>query len=164
MGLILCKFCRTAFDDDEARRATPCPRCKDLFPETTQKCPRCEVWLVVQCVFCDALTPHQRPECDACGEVFAGAPQRKAAREAAGGSALPWGAPGGSTLPWGGDAASAPASAGSFGDLGSWAAPPPEQAAADLFSSFGKGATGAPEEPPRSSGWDLESWAKPRQK
>jgi RNA polymerase subunit RPABC4/transcription elongation factor Spt4 len=143
-GLILCKFCRTAFDPEEARRATPCPRCKDLFHEDTQKCPRCEVWLVVQCVFCHELTPHNRPRCDACGEVFAGSAERKAARDAAG---FGWGAPGPAPMP---------SSPGSFGGLDAWASPPPEQAAAELFSSFGKAPEPAPGPP---AGWDFSGWS-----
>ena len=145
VGLILCKFCRTAFDPEEARRATPCPRCKDLFPEETQKCPRCDLWLVVQCVFCHELTPHNRPRCDACGEVFAGAPERKAARDAAGPA---WPSAGPSSSPT------------AFGGLDSWGAPPPEQAAADLFSSFGQGSGPAPSPGPasRPAGWDMDSW------
>jgi hypothetical protein len=37
---------------------------------------------VVQCVFCGAISPHTMSACMGCNEAFAGAPERKAAREA----------------------------------------------------------------------------------
>lgn len=161
-GVILCRFCRTPFDEEEARRATPCPKCKDLFAPTTQRCDKCNVWLVVQCVFCDALSPYTHADCDRCGEVFAGAPARKAAREAAGPT-------------WGSAAGAAPApAAGGFGwpdaasggggsGFDAWGPPPspPEPDAADLFSSFGQP---KPADDDKAQGWDPDSWGAPKRR
>lgn len=81
-GLAACKFCKTVYAD--ARRdAVPCPRCGVLHVRGPQRCMHCAAWLVVQCVFCTALSPHNVPACQKCGEVFAGAPERLAAQRQA---------------------------------------------------------------------------------
>jgi hypothetical protein len=46
-----------------------------------QKCGQCQAWLVVSCVFCGSLSPHNISNCMQCNEAFAGAAQRKAAIE-----------------------------------------------------------------------------------
>jgi hypothetical protein len=38
---------------------------------------QCQAWLVVSCVFCGAISPHNISNCLRCNEAFAGAAQRK---------------------------------------------------------------------------------------
>jgi hypothetical protein len=81
-GLAACKFCKTVYADAH-RDAVPCPRCAVLHQRGAQRCLQCATWLVVQCVFCSALSPHNAPACKKCNEPFAGAPERLAARRQA---------------------------------------------------------------------------------
>ena len=46
-----------------------------------QQCSRCNGWIVVQCVFCGSLSPRTLSACMRCNEAFAGAWERKQARE-----------------------------------------------------------------------------------
>jgi hypothetical protein len=88
-GYAACKYCKTPFPTaaraaeggGEAGRAIPCPRCNTLNEPGAQKCVQCQTWIVVQCVFCHAISPHNVPACVKCGEAFAGAPQRFAERQ-----------------------------------------------------------------------------------
>lgn len=80
-GYAACKFCKTPFVKDTQTAAIPCPRCNTLNEMGAQKCVQCQTWIVVQCVFCHALSPHNKPACVKCGEAFAGAPQRFAERQ-----------------------------------------------------------------------------------
>lgn len=43
----------------------------------------CGAWVVVRCLFCNALSPHTATACLQCHEVFAGAPQRYEERQRA---------------------------------------------------------------------------------
>ena len=152
VGLILCRFCRTPFDEEEARRATPCPRCQELYASTTQRCAPCEQWLVVRCLFCEGLSPYTRTTCDSCGEAFAGAEARQAARGAQP-AAWPTGAP-----------ASGWSGSGSSDGWSSWGAPAAPDTA-DLFAGFGRG--GAPPAPAPASDegrspWQLDDWVDPK--
>ena len=79
---VICKFCKRALSAEIAQAAIPCPRCRTLCRWGKQKCGACATWLVVSCVFCGALSPHNQSACLTCHEAFAGAPQRKAQREA----------------------------------------------------------------------------------
>lgn len=143
---VICDFCKAPYDLEEARRAIPCPRCKDLFLPSTQKCPKCDVWLVVSCVFCGALSPYNRPACESCGEVFAGAPERKAAQQ----QQQMWAPP----VP-----EAPPASTASSFDLDAWSGAPQGQGEVDsLFSGFGGGAAEPPPAPGAS--WDLDAWTR----
>lgn len=168
-GLILCKFCRTPFDEEEARRAVPCLQCKELFPEKTARCPRCNDWLVVQCVFCMEVTPLNRTHCDHCGEVFAGAPERKrhrdsSAQNTAKNTGVGW--PNPSATPTSSRGWPAPVPSQGGGDaFDAWTRPPPGKDVSELFSSFGNDTNNA-EPPPQnpSSGWDMNSWANPKKK
>ncbi len=80
-GYAACKFCKTPFVQNTQTGAIPCPRCNTLNEMGVQRCVQCQTWVVVQCVFCHALSPHNVPGCLKCGEAFAGAPQRLADRE-----------------------------------------------------------------------------------
>jgi hypothetical protein len=86
-GYAACKFCKTPFPHvgsmhgSAETNAIPCPRCNTLNESGVQKCVQCQNWLVVQCVFCHALSPHNAPACLRCNEAFAGAPERFAARQ-----------------------------------------------------------------------------------
>ncbi len=79
---VFCKFCNNAYNAEVARTAIPCPSCKTACRWGKQKCGACQAWLVVSCVFCGALSPHNASNCLSCNEAFAGAPQRKAAMDA----------------------------------------------------------------------------------
>ncbi len=78
---VTCKFCRQAVNAEALRSAIPCPQCKMQCRWGKQKCGQCQAWLVVSCVFCGALSPHNISNCMQCNEAFAGAPQRKAAMQ-----------------------------------------------------------------------------------
>ncbi len=80
-GLAACKYCRTPFVANVHRDAIPCPQCGAVNEKGAQKCAACAAWVVVQCVFCSALSPHHLPACVKCREPFAGAPERLAARQ-----------------------------------------------------------------------------------
>ena len=75
-GYAACKFCKTPFVANTQTNAIPCPRCGTLNEMGAQKCVQCQTWVVVQCVFCHALSPHNAPACTHCSEAFAGAPER----------------------------------------------------------------------------------------
>lgn len=82
-GYAACKFCKTPFASvkNTQTNAIPCPSCKTLNELGVQKCVQCQTWVVVQCMFCNSLSPHNVPSCLKCGEAFAGAPQRFAERQ-----------------------------------------------------------------------------------
>ena len=80
-GYAECKFCKTPFVTNTQTNAIPCPRCNTLNEMGAQRCVKCQAWVIVQCVFCHALSPHNVPACQHCGEAFAGAPQRFAERQ-----------------------------------------------------------------------------------
>jgi hypothetical protein len=80
-GYAACRFCQTPFVHNTQTGAIPCPRCNTLNELGAQRCVQCQTWVVVQCVFCHALSPHNVPACTQCGEAFAGAPQRFAERQ-----------------------------------------------------------------------------------
>jgi hypothetical protein len=80
-GVITCGFCNRPVSAEAAQNAVPCHQCKTLNVAGTQQCTHCKAWLVVQCVFCAQLTAYTATACGACGEAFAGAPERKAARD-----------------------------------------------------------------------------------
>lgn len=79
----MCEFCENAVSPEAAKRAIGCKQCSTLNVETAQQCIRCKGWLVVQCLFCNAISRHDLPGCASCREPFAGAAERKAARDAA---------------------------------------------------------------------------------
>lgn len=78
---VVCRYCAHPYSAEAARSAIPCPRCGVACRWGKQKCGRCQSWLVVSCVFCGALSPHNVANCLQCREAFAGAAQRKAAME-----------------------------------------------------------------------------------
>ncbi len=61
------------------RTAIPCPnpQCRTQCRWGKQKCVQCQAWLVVSCIFCGAISPHNISNCMRCNEAFAGAAQRK---------------------------------------------------------------------------------------
>jgi hypothetical protein len=91
-GYAACKYCLTPFPAASnggsagsvgggLPSSIPCPQCKTLNEPTAQRCVECKAWVVVQCVFCHAISPYNVPACLKCGEAFAGAPQRLAERQ-----------------------------------------------------------------------------------
>jgi len=81
-GVIMCEFCDNPINAEAAKRAIHCKQCQTLNVETAQQCMKCKGWLVVQCLFCNHLTRNDAPGCARCNEPFAGAAERKAARDA----------------------------------------------------------------------------------
>ena len=80
--LVICKFCKRPYSAEIAQTAIPCPRCGVQCRWGKQRCGACGTWIVVSCIFCGALSPHNQSGCLSCHEAFAGAPQRKAQRDA----------------------------------------------------------------------------------
>lgn len=80
--LVHCRYCKNPQSAEALRTAIPCPRCRTACRWGKQKCPVCQAWIVVSCVFCGAISPHNAANCMNCREPFAGAPERKAAMEA----------------------------------------------------------------------------------
>lgn len=78
---VLCKYCRRAVSAEAQAHAVPCPQCRTPARWGKQKCPACQAWIVVACVFCGALSPHNQQACLACREPFAGAAERKMQRQ-----------------------------------------------------------------------------------
>jgi len=78
--LVTCRFCKQAVSGEASRTAIPCPNpnCRMQCRWGKQKCGQCQAWLVVSCVFCGSLSPHNTSNCLRCNEAFAGAAQRKA--------------------------------------------------------------------------------------
>src|SRR5277367_1187423 len=81
-GLAVCHFCNTSFVQDLQTQAVQCPQCHAFNEWGATKCVQCSAWVVVKCMFCGALSPHQVPACLGCHENFAGAAERIAARDA----------------------------------------------------------------------------------
>jgi hypothetical protein len=77
--VVTCKFCRQAVSAEALARAIPCPNpaCRTSCRWGKQKCAACQAWIVVSCVFCGAISPHNISSCLRCNEGFAGAQQRK---------------------------------------------------------------------------------------
>lgn len=79
--LVTCKYCRQPVSAEAQASAIPCPRCRALCRWGKQKCGACQSWIVVACVFCGAISPHNQQACLRCREPFAGAPARKQAMQ-----------------------------------------------------------------------------------
>jgi hypothetical protein len=80
---VMCGYCRRPFSEEILRWAIPCPRCATKNRWGKQRCAACSSWIVVSCLFCGALSPHNQAACLSCKEAFSGAAERKAARAAA---------------------------------------------------------------------------------
>jgi hypothetical protein len=77
---VFCRFCKQAYNAQVLASAIPCPHCRMQNRWGKQKCAQCHHWIVVACVFCGAISPHNQPACLRCGEGFQGAAERKAQR------------------------------------------------------------------------------------
>src|SRR5947199_274485 len=84
-GYAACKFCGTVFARAQQasiqENAIPCPTCRTLNEWGAQRCVQCQAWVVVQCLFCSAISPCHVPACLQCHEAFAGAPERVQQRQ-----------------------------------------------------------------------------------
>lgn len=78
-GEVLCEFCRAPVSADAARSSVPCPQCRELNLHAATQCVKCK--FVEQCVFCNHVSPFSEVACGTCNEPFAGAKERKAARD-----------------------------------------------------------------------------------
>jgi hypothetical protein len=78
---VLCKYCQRALSAELEASAIPCGQCSHLNRWGRQQCSKCAAWIVVQCVFCGSLSPRTMSACLQCKEAFAGAWERKKARE-----------------------------------------------------------------------------------
>ena len=78
-----CKYCKRAVSAEALAKAIPCPNpaCRMACRWGKQKCAACQAWIIVSCVFCGSLSPHNCSNCLRCNEAFAGAPQRKQAMQ-----------------------------------------------------------------------------------
>lgn len=81
-GVLKCFYCSRPVSAELAKHAIPCPKCKEPNLWGAQRCVRCQDWIVVQCVFCGGISPHNQTACLNCKEPFAGAPERKARMDA----------------------------------------------------------------------------------
>lgn len=81
-GVLKCGYCQRPVSAELAKHAIPCPHCQEPNLWGAQKCVRCQAWIVVQCVFCGGVSPHNQTACLNCKEPFAGAPERKAQKQA----------------------------------------------------------------------------------
>ncbi len=74
-----CKYCRQAISADVLAKAIPCPNpaCRSACRWGKQKCTSCQAWIVVSCVFCGSISPHNISNCLRCDNAFVGAMQRK---------------------------------------------------------------------------------------
>jgi hypothetical protein len=81
VGHVICAYCKSPYAPDLLPEAIPCPRCRVLSTGDQQTCVACGTWIVVQCVFCAATSPHTMTACSHCGEIFLGAAERKARGE-----------------------------------------------------------------------------------
>ncbi len=79
---MVCEFCRHPYSAEALRSAIPCPGCRELNVWGATRCFKDEAWLVIQCLFCGNVSPHNQSGCLACGEAFMGMRERKAARDA----------------------------------------------------------------------------------
>src|SRR4051794_24002018 len=81
-GLVTCIYCQQPVNAQAAENAIPCPACRKLCAWGSTQCAHCQAWVVVRCIFCDQLSPHNCSACLSCGEAFQGALERRAARDA----------------------------------------------------------------------------------
>jgi hypothetical protein len=77
--VVNCTYCRRPVSAEAAARAIPCPNpaCRTACRWGKQRCAACQGWIVVSCLFCGAISPHNAATCLRCNEAFAGAAQRK---------------------------------------------------------------------------------------
>lgn len=79
-GLVACGYCKAAYTG--ASGGVACPRCGDVNRRENPQCMSCHTPLVRGCVFCGAGSSLAATGCQHCGEAFAGADERKRARDA----------------------------------------------------------------------------------
>lgn len=79
-GLVACSYCEAPYPG--APRGVDCPACGDDNRPHLVACASCGASLMKSCIFCGGATSLVHPACGRCGEAFAGAEERKAAREA----------------------------------------------------------------------------------
>lgn len=78
-GLVACSYCDAAYPG--APDGVSCPACGDDNRPHQVECATCGQTLLRGCIFCGAASSVTMPACSGCGEAFAGAAQRKSARD-----------------------------------------------------------------------------------
>lgn len=86
-GLAACPYCRSAYPGLEA--GVSCPACGCVSLKGRTVCADCKAALTRTCVFCNAASILDVPQCTRCYEPFEGAEERKRARMAGGGAVAP---------------------------------------------------------------------------
>ncbi len=79
-GLAACPYCRCAYQG--VAPGVTCPGCTAINARGRTVCAQCNGSLTRACVFCAFATPLDQPQCARCHEPFAGAEERKRARDA----------------------------------------------------------------------------------
>ena len=78
---VVCRFCKTPYSEEISREAIRCPGCGAPNRGGRTACAACKASLLIACVFCGHGTAQPASACSHCGEGFAGAAERKSARE-----------------------------------------------------------------------------------
>jgi hypothetical protein len=78
-GLAACVFCKTPYVKGES--GVTCPKCGSVNAGSNADCVSCHESLLRPCIFCGGASPLSAAECVRCHEAFAGAAERKRARD-----------------------------------------------------------------------------------
>lgn len=79
---VLCRFCRNPISKELLASAIACPNCRTPNRAERTHCSACNWGLLQMCIFCNHASPVNAQACQRCGEVFAGAKDRKDQRAA----------------------------------------------------------------------------------
>jgi hypothetical protein len=79
-GLVACSYCKSAYTGVSG--GINCPRCGNANRRENPECVSCHAPLVRPCIFCGTASSLAASACQRCGEAFAGAEERKRARDA----------------------------------------------------------------------------------
>lgn len=78
---VVCRFCKQPYSQELLASALRCPQCASPNLKGRPKCAACGASLELACVFCGARSPCDAVRCGSCDELFAGAEERKQARQ-----------------------------------------------------------------------------------
>lgn len=80
---VLCKFCRKPLTAELMASAVECPGCRTPNRPDRTTCTQCHGSLLIPCLFCGHGSSLGSQACQGCGEIFAGAEQRKSDKKTA---------------------------------------------------------------------------------